>query len=55
MADAADEISIQDLAEGIDVFFLLVNTILVLMMQAGFALYEVCMGILGTGGDERME
>lgn len=40
--DAADEISITDLADGVDVFFLLVCTVLILMMQAGFALYEVC-------------
>lgn len=45
MADTtADEIQIfmTDLAEGVDVFFLFVCTVLVLMMQAGFALYEVC-------------
>eukprot|EP00752_Nemacystus_decipiens_P005607 g5075.t1 len=41
MADAADEISMTDLREGIDVFFLLVSVILILMMQAGFAMYEV--------------
>lgn len=50
MADVADETSMKDLAEGVDVFFLLVNIILVLMMQAGFALYEVCFLCLAHAG-----
>eukprot|EP00752_Nemacystus_decipiens_P005605 g5073.t1 len=41
MADTTDEISTAGLEEGVNVFFLLVCTVLILMMQAGFALYEV--------------
>ncbi|CAN0099526.1 unnamed protein product [Ectocarpus fasciculatus] len=40
-ADEIPSISVKDLAESVDIFFILVCTIFVLMMQAGFALYEV--------------
>lgn len=41
MVEVADMDALDDLQQGLDVLFIVLSTILVLMMQAGFTLYEV--------------